>query len=75
MKKLYAYIDGFNLYKGMMDLKNNMPDYKPPPPVLKKYLWLNLDKFISSYFSKDYSLNHIYYFTSPFRDNPDLLRK
>ena len=76
MKKLYAYIDGYNFYWGMMDHGNNMPGASYPPPVFRKYLWLNLNTLISSYFSSDdYYLSKIHYFTAPVRDAPDAIER
>ena len=75
MKKLHAYVDGFNLYRGMMDPKNNMPGAAFPPPVLRQFLWLNLDGYIRSFFSEEYSLDWIHYFTAPIKDNPKSLER
>jgi hypothetical protein len=75
MKKLHAYIDGFNLYKGIMDPHNAMPGASFPPPVLRKFLWLDFHKYICSFFPSGYSLDRIHYFTAPIRDNTDSLRR
>lgn len=74
MKKIYSYVDGYNLYHGMMDKNNSIPDDKSEFP-LRKYLWLNLYSFILSYFQKYYTLEKIHYFTAPVRDNPSSLRR
>jgi len=70
--KTHAYIDGFNLYHGMMDWGYNMPG-STAKPALRQYLWLNLDSFICSYFAGNISLEQIHYFTAPVRDNQDAL--
>ncbi|MCW5887506.1 MAG: NYN domain-containing protein [Anaerolineales bacterium] len=75
MKKLHAYIDGFNLYWGIMDRKNNMPNAKYPPAVLRKFLWLDMLKYISWFFDNTYALENIHYFTAPIRDNPSSLAR
>jgi hypothetical protein len=70
MRKIYAYVDGYNLYHGMMDQSYMIPGDSSPTP-LRKYLWLNLHTFILSFFPQYYSLERIHYFTAPVRDNPD----
>jgi len=64
MKNTFTYIDGFNLYNGMMDENNYIPG-DPSPIPLRKYLWLNLHDLILSYLPLDYKISKLYYFTSP----------
>lgn len=68
--KLHAYIDGFNLFWGISDPKNNMPGSTFPPPVLRRFLWLDLHQYIHWFYGNDYSLDQIHYFTAPLRDKP-----
>jgi len=64
MKRVFAYIDGFNLYNGIMDKRNTIPG-DPSLTPLRKYLWLNLHDLILSYLPIDYEISKLYYFTSP----------
>lgn len=73
-KKTIAYVDGYNLYHGMMDRKNNVPNDSSQTP-LRKYLWLNLFTFISSFLPLECKLARINYFTAPIRDNPASLER
>jgi uncharacterized LabA/DUF88 family protein len=57
-----------------MDRNNSIPGDNSEYP-LRKYLWLNLESFISSYFPRNYSIEKIYYFTAPVRDNPISLER
>lgn len=72
MKKTFAYVDGYNLYHGMMDRRYNVPGDASETP-LRKYLWLNLWTFIASYLPIGYGLERIHYFTAPVLDNPESL--
>jgi len=72
--KTHAYVDGFNLYRGMMDRSYNMPGMTARP-ALRQYLWLNLDAFVSSFFPGDCSLDQIHYFTAPVRDSKSALAR
>ncbi|MFV2045325.1 MAG: NYN domain-containing protein [Anaerolineales bacterium] len=72
--KTFAYIDGFNLYRGMMDPSNNMPG-ATTRPVLRPYLWLDLHAFVESYFVGNCSLDRIHYFTAPVRDSVGGLKR
>ena len=64
MKKTIAYIDGFNLYMGLMDERYTIFGDNSEYP-LRKYLWLKLDDFLSSYLPSDFELSQIKYFTAP----------
>lgn len=62
MKRIIAYIDGFNLYFGMRS------------KYQKKYLLLDVQKMLHSYLSADQQLMEIKYFTSkvkPTVSDPD----
>lgn len=74
MKKTFAYVDGYNLYHGMMDRNYHVPGGISITP-LRKYLWLNLSSFIASFLPLNYALERIYYFTAPVRDNPESLAR
>jgi len=74
IKTIFAYVDGYNLYHGMMDSKYTIPN-DPSRYPLRKYLWLDLHSFIQSYFPQYYILERIYYFTAPVRDNPKALMR
>ena len=67
--KAIAYIDGFNLYSGLMDKRYKIPG-DPSSRPLRKYLWLKLDEFILSFLPKDHHLEEVKYFTAPIRGNP-----
>jgi uncharacterized LabA/DUF88 family protein len=67
--KTFAYVDGFNLYGGLMDKRYKIPDDNSEFP-LRKYLWLHLHDFISSFLPKEYWLAQIKYFTAPIKRNP-----
>lgn len=67
--KTFAYIDGFNLYSGLMDKRYHIPG-DPSNRPLRKYLWLKLDEFILSFLPKGHHLEEIKYFTTPIRGNP-----
>lgn len=68
--KTFAYVDGYNLYNGLMDKDNHIPGDVSDTP-LRKYLWLNLHSFIYSYLPKECELEKVYYFTATVRDNPE----
>jgi hypothetical protein len=70
MRRTIAYVDGFNLYNGLMDERNRVPGDNSPTP-LRKYLWLNLDGLVRSYVPKDCDLVRLHYFTAPIRNKPD----
>ena len=62
MKKTIAYIDGYNLYRGLTDNRNEIS--------LRQYLWLKLDDFISSYIIPNgCELVRIKYFTAAIKDD------
>jgi len=67
--KVIAYIDGFNLYSGLMDKRYKIHG-DPSSRPLRKFLWLKLDEFILSFLPKGYYLEEIKYFTAPIRGNP-----
>jgi uncharacterized LabA/DUF88 family protein len=67
--KTYAYIDGFNLYSGLMDKRYTISGDTSQFP-LRKYLWLKIDDFIHSFLQRHYNLAQIKYFTAPIRGNP-----
>jgi uncharacterized LabA/DUF88 family protein len=67
--KAIAYVDGFNLYSGLMDKRYCIPGDSSPRP-LRKFLWLKLDDFILSFLPKGHHLEEIKYFTAPIRGNP-----
>lgn len=52
MKTVNAYIDGFNLYHALRNLRDN------------RLKWLNLRLLLSSYLSKNERLANIYYFSA-----------
>jgi uncharacterized LabA/DUF88 family protein len=70
MIRTIAYVDGYNLYNGLMDERYVINGNSTPKP-LRKYLWLNLHSFILSYLPKDTELTKIHYFTAPIRRKPD----
>jgi uncharacterized LabA/DUF88 family protein len=67
--KTFAYVDGFNLYGGLMDKRYRVPGVSSQVP-LRKYLWLKLDDFILSFLPKQYRLEQIKYFSAPIKGNP-----
>jgi len=67
--KTFVYVDGFNLYSGLMDKRYKIPG-DPSTFPLRKYLWLKLDDFINSFLAKEYSIKQIRYFTAPIKGNP-----
>jgi uncharacterized LabA/DUF88 family protein len=67
--QVIAYIDGFNLYSGLMDKRYQIPGDLSPCP-LRKYLWLKIDDFILSFLPRNIRLDQIKYFTAPIRGNP-----
>jgi hypothetical protein len=68
--KTFVYIDGYNLYHGMMDGTYIIPN-DDSKPALRKYLWLNLPSFIASYLARSYRIEQLHYFTAPVLNNPD----
>ena len=72
--KTFAYIDGFNLYSGLMDKRYKIPG-DPSPRPLRKYLWLKLDDFMRSFLRKEYEIAQIKYFTAPIKGNPAKLQR
>lgn len=67
--RTYAYIDGYNLYNGIMEpIFDASGRIKSIP--FRKYLWLNLLTYICSFLPKEYKLEKIHYFTATVRDNP-----
>jgi hypothetical protein len=70
MKKTIAYVDGFNLYHGLLD-RHNISSVPCSERSFRKYLWLNLPGFMGSFLSKEYHLEKLYYFTAPIRGDAD----
>jgi len=68
--KAYAYVDGYNLYNGIMEPIRD-EDHKVIATPLGKCRWLNLHKYIYSFLPKDYELVKIHYFTATVRGRPD----
>lgn len=59
-----GYVDGYNLYRGLIDPKNVAP--------LSQYLWLDIHKLINTLISRNgYELARLKYFTAPVHDNQD----
>ncbi len=58
IERVIAYIDGFNLYFGMLDAGYT------------KMKWLNIKALIESLLKPHQTLSEVYYFTSRVRDNP-----
>jgi uncharacterized LabA/DUF88 family protein len=58
LKKVLAYIDGFNLYFGMKSMN------------WQRYYWLDLNLMIESLLKPDQELTGVKYFTSRVTDNP-----
>lgn len=67
--RTFGYVDGFNLYHGMMDEHYVIPG-DPDRPSLRKYLWLDLTKLIESFLMKHYVLERVHYFTAPVLGKP-----
>jgi uncharacterized LabA/DUF88 family protein len=74
IKRVFAYVDGFNLYHGIMDKRNHLPGDKSTHPF-RKYLWLDLNRYISSFFHPYYCVEKIHYFTAPVVDDIPALRR
>ena len=70
MKKTIAYVDGFNLYHGLLD-RHNISSMPCSDRSFRKYLWLNLPSFMRSFLSNEYQLEKLYYFTAPIRGDAD----
>jgi hypothetical protein len=70
----YAYIDGYNLYNGIMEPERDR-DRKVIATPLGKYRWLNLSKYISTFLPTGYDLVKIHYFTATVRGRPDSKRR
>ncbi len=62
-ERVIAYIDGFNLYFGMLE------------SGFDKLKWLNVKKLIESLLKPDQLLVGVYYFTSRVRSNPNKERR
>lgn len=63
-QRTIAYVDGYNLYRGMVDPDVEIPGHDSDIP-LRKYLWLNLDKYIRMMIEyKGFSLVRLKYFTA-----------
>ena len=67
-KSCIAYIDGYNLYHGIID-KRNIPPKGYKPFTQKRpwgnLLWLNLESFIKSYNFPQITLQKIKFFEAP----------
>jgi hypothetical protein len=74
MKKTIAYVDGFNLYHGLLD-RHNISSISCSERSFRKYVWLNLPGFMGSFLSKEYQLEKLYYFTAPIRGDVDAHRR
>ena len=72
-----AYVDGYNLYHGIIDRKNVVPDgcdkFSKERPW-GDLLWLNLEKFINSYNLPYTKLEKIKFFEAP-SFKPDSLKR
>jgi len=67
---IFAYVDGYNLYNGIMEPVRDQFRRVVDTP-LRKYLWLNLHKYILAFLPNDYNLVKIHYFTATVRNNPE----
>jgi len=68
MKKTIAYVDGFNLYYGIIDKRNPMPSGTLPFTEEKPWgnlLWCNLDTLIRSFHFPNTNLQRIKFFEAP----------
>ena len=74
MKKTIAYVDGFNLYHGLLD-RHNISSVSCSERSFRKYLWLNLPGFMGSFLCKEYQLEKLYYFTAPIRGDSDAQKR
>lgn len=72
--RTFGYVDGFNLYHGMMDESYTIPGDKSSP-ALRKYLWLDLTKLLESFLMKNYVLERLHYFTAPVLGKPSSARR
>ena len=59
MERVIVYIDGFNLYFGILDAGYN------------NYKWLDLDLLVKNLLQPNQDLQEIKYFTSRISNNPD----
>jgi len=66
----FAYVDGYNLYNGIMEPTRNA-DRRILATPFRKYLWLNLHTYIYSFLPKKYNLAKIHYFTATVRGRPE----
>jgi uncharacterized LabA/DUF88 family protein len=66
--RTYAYVDGYNLYHGIIDPRNKVPDgfnaHSKDRPW-GNLLWLDLEKFIKSYNLPYVNLAKIKFFEAP----------
>lgn len=74
VRSTIAYVDGFNLYRGMMDpryqIKGDNSTYS-----LRKYLWLDLTGYVNSFFPKYYEISRVHFFTAAVKGNPGAARR
>lgn len=74
IKKAIAYIDGYNLYEGILDKNNKLPSLtEVQQPLIPYYpfLWLNLFTIVHRFIGFEYKLQEIKYFTAAREDNPN----
>jgi len=73
-KRVMAYIDGYNLYHGLVDLAEG--PYGKPNPKLNYLKWLDLRSLIQAFTSKSKEeLVKIYYFSAYATWKPDALSR
>jgi uncharacterized LabA/DUF88 family protein len=63
MKKVIFFIDGFNIYHAIKDIKKY------------QYKWLDLEKLAKCFVKRDEEIAGIYYFTALAHWNPDKVKK
>jgi uncharacterized LabA/DUF88 family protein len=72
MTRVYAYVDGFNLYHSIDDaIKNSVQ----PKPHFSKYKWLDIHSLVQKFLVKDDRLDRIYYFSAIAEWNVDKAKR
>jgi uncharacterized LabA/DUF88 family protein len=68
MRKTFAYIDGYNLYCGLVDPRHHKQG--PNNNLYRKNSWLNIESLLNAFLPSPHELTFVKYFTAMTQNNP-----